>query len=95
MDVYDGYLELVRKCNYRHEEAYAIASKKVAECYTSDSHSKEREDVEHWRAIRDMVATTIAEKHMTENGYERILVGGFSCFEKPERKEEEHGTDEK
>ena len=86
MDYQEGYSELVRECGFQFEEAYAIATKKLAECRL-DEHSKGIEDMDYWSGIKGMLAEDIASKNMLANGYAKKKIGVFYYFEK-ERQEE-------
>ena len=70
MDYQDGYSELVRKCGFQYEEAYAIATKKLAEC-CQDEDVDRCEDIAYWKGIKGMLAEDIADRHMLAIGYGR------------------------
>lgn len=96
MDYFDKYKELLEQCNNNFEEAYAITTKKLAERQSLKKRTEEDwKEIEMWEKIKSMIAGVIADSYLVTKGYRTKCIGrAYPYFEK-ERKEEEHGTDEK
>ena len=96
MDYFDKYKELLEQCNNNFEEAYAITTKKLAERQSLKKRTEEDwKEIEMWEKIKSMIAGVIADNYVTIKGYRtKCIDRAYPYFEK-ERKEEEHGADEK
>ena len=96
MDYFDKYKELLEQCNNNFEEAYAITTKKLAERQSLKKRTEEDwKEIEMWEKVKNMIAGIIADSYVTTKGYRtKCIDRAYPYFEK-ERKEEEHGTDEK
>ena len=92
----DKYKELLEQCNNNFEEAYAITTKKLAERQSLKKRTEEDwKEIEMWEKVKNMIAGIIADSYVTTKGYRtKCIDRAYPYFEK-ERKEEEHGTDEK
>lgn len=96
MEYLDKYRELLEQCNNNFEEAYAITTKKLAERHSLKKRTEEDwKEIEMWEKVKSMIAGVIADSYVTTKGYRtKCIDRAYPYFEK-ERKEEEHGTDEK
>lgn len=89
--------ELLEQCNGDVNAAYALSNKIIAEYYSKAEAVREPfGEFKVWFGVRELLACQIADKCLLQDGYERKYTKeDMQYFSKPERKEEEHGTDEK